>query len=134
MSRALGGRFLSRRRNMLVFAFPLLLCSPLWIIGHDWGRYASYVFTLSLVVLSSDVPSPAAAANQESVELPAFAIGALLVLSGVTTSHILTNYLLKGLGDDTNTLVASLLLCAAITYVLFGRSRAGGQLHLEKVS
>jgi hypothetical protein len=133
-SRALGGRFQSRRRNMLVFAFPLLLCSPLWIIGHDWGRYASYVFTLSLVVLSSDVPSPAAAANQESVELPAFAIGALLVLSGVTTSHILTNYLLKGLGDDTNTLVASLLLCAAITYVLFGRSRAGRQLHLEKVS
>ena len=74
------------------------------------------------------------AAESESVELPAFAIGALLVLSGVTTSHILTNYLLKGLGDDTNTLVASLLLCAAITYVLFGRSRAGGQLHLEKVS
>jgi hypothetical protein len=106
----------SRRRTLLAFLLPLVLSAPLWLIAHDWGRFSSYLFILSLAVLSLNSSAPDYA--QESREQSLFLLGTLLVLSGITTTRIITSYILKGAGDDNPTLIVTLLLCGAAAWLL----------------
>jgi hypothetical protein len=83
------------------------------------------VFILTLTVLSlksTGLTMPNAA--QQARELPSFIMGTLLVLSGLTTTRILTSYILKGVGDDIPTMIATLLLCSVIVWSLPGPTRA----------
>jgi hypothetical protein len=115
LSRSLGANFGSRRRGILAFALPLLLSAPLWVTAHDWGRFSSYLFLLSVFVLSREL-FPANVPDAQSDQLPAFALAALLVLSGITTSAALGDYLIKGLGANNPTLLAAVFLCCVIGY------------------
>jgi hypothetical protein len=113
LPQSLGGTLPSRRRTVFAFLLPLLLSTPLWMIAHDWGRFSSYLFILTLVVLSlnSSESTPPQTALQARA-LPPVLLGTLLVLSGLTTARILGNYLDKGVGDDNHTLLAAMLLCS----------------------
>jgi hypothetical protein len=125
LPQSLGGAVASRRRGIFAFALPLILSAPLWMIAHDWGRFSSYLFILTLTVLSlksTGLTMPNAA--QQARELPSFIMGTLLVLSGLTTTRILTSYILKGVGDDIPTMIATLLLCSVIVWSLPGPTRA----------
>jgi hypothetical protein len=41
--------FLKDRKSLKIFLVLLLVSSPLYLIAHDWGRFAIYSFLLSLI-------------------------------------------------------------------------------------
>jgi hypothetical protein len=41
--------FLKDRKSLRIFLILLLVSSPLYLIAHDWGRFAIYSFLLSLI-------------------------------------------------------------------------------------
>lgn len=41
--------FLKDRKSLKIFIILLLISSPLYVIAHDWGRFAIYSFFLSLI-------------------------------------------------------------------------------------
>lgn len=41
--------FLKDRRSLKIFIILLLISSPLYVIAHDWGRFAMYTFFLALI-------------------------------------------------------------------------------------
>lgn len=41
--------FLKDRKSLKIFLVLLLISSPLYLIAHDWGRFAIYSFLLSLI-------------------------------------------------------------------------------------
>jgi len=101
------GRTLGRRVS-LVLALSVALSAPLWLIAVDCGRFGAYAFLLTLISFSRF-----AASNERQTprELPLPLIVVLPILAGLTTSNVLTNYTVKGLGGDNRTMVAALLLC-----------------------
>ena len=96
------------RRVSLVLALSVALSAPLWFIAVDWGRFGAYAFLLTLIFFSRF-----AASNERQTprELPLPLIVVLPILAGLTTSKLLPNYTVKGLGGDNLTMVAALLLC-----------------------
>jgi hypothetical protein len=124
LPQSLRGSRATRRGCTFAFLVPLLLSAPLWIIAMDWGRFSSYLFILTLTVLSLNTSEAAVphTALQER-KLPGFLIGTLPVLSGMTTTRALDTYVIKGLGSDNPTLIAALLLCVMGARVLFLQTR-----------
>jgi hypothetical protein len=124
----------SGRRGMLAFVFPLVLSAPLWVIAHDWGRFSSYLFLVTLTILSLASPTEATPSPEKlspeklSPELPPLLIGTLLVLSGLATSRALTSYILKGVGDDLPTMIAVILLCSMGIWSLFFKSSSAHRI------
>jgi hypothetical protein len=92
---------------------PLALSRPLWMIAHDWGRFSSYQFILTLTILSlNSLGSTAPHAARQTRALPPFLLVTLLVLSGLTTVRILENYIIKRGGrrqPHTNRHIVSVL-------------------------
>jgi hypothetical protein len=41
--------FLKDRKSLKIFIILLLISSPLYVIAHDWGRFAIYTLFLSLI-------------------------------------------------------------------------------------
>jgi hypothetical protein len=41
--------FLKDRKSLKIFIILLLISLPLYVIAHDWGRFAIYSFFLSLI-------------------------------------------------------------------------------------
>lgn len=52
------GTAATRRRVFAAFALSVLLSVPLYIIGHDWGRFVSYSFLLTFCILTFWRPEP----------------------------------------------------------------------------
>jgi hypothetical protein len=105
---------LSHRRYLFTFLISLLISAPLWMIAHDWGRFSSCLFILTLVGL----PSNTSESTLPQAGLTPVLLGILLVLSGLTTTGTLHEYIIKGLGGDNNTLLATLLLCSISIWLL----------------
>ncbi|HWB31703.1 MAG TPA: hypothetical protein VG714_00870 [Acidobacteriaceae bacterium] len=119
LSYVYGDSFSSRSRTFFVFGLPYLLCVPLYVIAHDWGRFSAYIFILAVFTLSRETLRTASAKQAARPSLSGFVLGSLLVLSGITTTTALTDYLVKGLGADNATCVAALLLCTGIAGCIF---------------
>ncbi len=98
----------------------LLLSSPLWAIAHDWGRFTSYLFLTFLVVLSGEIRNDDA--DRLPRPLPPALLAVLLVLAGVTTTRMLPQYIIKGLGDDDLTMAGAMFLTLIALWIL-ARSR-----------
>jgi hypothetical protein len=107
-----------RHRYVIAVLLPVLLSIPLWLIGHDWGRFTSYLFMLSIVALASD-PKPATSTPRPA--LPYSLLGLLLFLAGVTSTRELPHYIVKGLGDDSFTMLAAVTLCAVGVFLIYRR-------------
>jgi hypothetical protein len=113
-----------RRRYLIAVFLPLMLSSPLWVIGHDWGRFSSFLFVLSLVALTIADQPTAQPELVGRVKLTSWMLpGLLLVLAGVTSTRQLPQYIVKGLGDDNFTMLAVLTLCLVGGWILFRTSR-----------
>jgi hypothetical protein len=119
LPQSLRGALPSRRRTVFAFLLPLLLSAPLWVIAYDWGRFSSYSFLLSLILLSLNTPElslPNTAPKNQV--LPPALLAILLILSGLTTARPEGTYIGKGVGADNYTLIVALLLCAISTWFL----------------
>jgi hypothetical protein len=129
LSRLLPAAPSSRRIYLTAFLLPIALSTPLWLIAHDWGRFTSYLFMLTLAALSLYPAAISPAATTQPIRSQALLMGILLILSGVVSSRMLPHYVIKGIGDDDYTMLAILLLCAFGLYALLREPHATETSH-----
>lgn len=114
-----------RKRVWATFAIPILLSAPLYLIAHDWGRFAGLALMESLILLGlwrvAKEPKP----DIDRVGL----LSITLLFAGIMTSApALESYRINGLYGFDYRLVGSGILfvvAVAIAYRRFWRTQLG---------
>ncbi len=83
----------TRRNIYAAFILSFLLSVPLYIIGHDWGRFSSYSFLLTFTIMSFWRTEQILQPHRER-QLPLY-LG--LVIVGLTLVPLPTGYFLTGM-------------------------------------
>ncbi len=113
-----------RRRFWVAGAALLVLNLPLWVIAYDFGRFTTYLFCSLLVMSSQALEHPGGnllllSRRGPIRELDPALMGTLLLLTGLTNSHTLPIYIMRGLGNDNVTLVVTILVSLVALLLLF---------------
>ncbi|MBI2740186.1 MAG: hypothetical protein HYX38_27025 [Rhodospirillales bacterium] len=114
-----------RRRVWATFAIPILLSAPLYLIAHDWGRFAGLAFMESLILLGLWRAAKAPKPNIDRVGV----LSITLLFAGIMTSApALESYRINGLYGFDYRLVGSGILfvvAIAVAYRRFWRTQLG---------
>ena len=103
-----------RKRVWATFAIPIMLATPLYLIAHDWGRFAGLAVVESLILLGLWRAAKAPQLNIDRVGV----LSLTLLFAGIMTSApALESYRVNGLyGMDYRLVGSGVLFTVAIAF------------------
>jgi hypothetical protein len=114
-----------RKRVWATFAIPIVLAAPLYLIAHDWGRFAGLAVVESVILLGLWRAAQAPKPNIDRVGV----LAVTLLFAGIMTSApALESYRINGLyGMDYRLAGTGVLFVVAIAvaYRRFWRTQLG---------